>query len=207
MIARWCISAFIFLLTLFGVVSQQQRVVPNQEIVLHFTDVALTSEDAKQTILSVKEQLEAFGVENIQVKVHGNDKLKISYFCDADISSIKNSLAETHHLELPYQTGKEGNESKKRPSQDNHSASYNLNVYEIQSGSDLGWDFDGTFTLEVEVKSDRFLDPNITFVAANCHDSSFSNRAKVAYKVLRSISIELGEKLHQIPEVRAGPLC
>ena len=63
MFARWCISTSVFLLILFGAVSQQHLDVPNQQIVLQFTDVELTSEDAKQTILIVKEQLEALGVE------------------------------------------------------------------------------------------------------------------------------------------------
>jgi hypothetical protein len=206
MIARWCISTFIFLLTLFGVVSQQQMVIPNQEIVLQFTDVELTSDDAKQTILIVRAQLEALGVENIQVKAQENGKLKISYYCDADISSIKNSFAEAHHLALDYQSNKQGKESSKLPSEENNTF-YNINVYEIQFGSDSGWDFDGAFTLEVEVKSDRFIDPNVTFSAASINLNNSKNITKVAYRVCRTISIEIGDALHTIPEVRAGPIC
>ena len=206
MIARWCISTFIFLLTLFGVVSQQQVVIPNQEIVLQFTHIELTSDDVKQTILIVKAQLEALGVENIQVKAEENGKLKISYYCDTDIASIKNSFAEAHHLTLDYQSDKQGKESSKLPSEENRT-SYNINVYEIQFGSDSGWDFDGAFASEVEVKSDRFLDPNVSFPAAHLNLNSSKNITKVAYKVRRTISIEIGDALHAIPEVRAGPIC
>lgn len=206
MIARWCISVFVFLLTLFGVVSQQQFVVPNQEIVLQFTDVELTSNEAKQTILIVKEQLEALGVENIQVRTHENGQFKISYYCEKDIASIQKSFSQEHKLTIDYQTNNPGKASSKLPLDEN-STSYNINVYEIHSGTDAGWDFDGTFTLEVEVKSDRFLDPNSSFSAFNPDHNTSNNIAKLAFKVRRTISIEISEALHSIPEVRAGPFC
>ena len=206
MFARWCISTSVFLLILFGAVSQQHLAVPNQQIVLQFTDVELTSEDAKQTILIVKEQLEALGVENIQVKAQENGKLKISYYCDADISSIKNSFARTQHVVLDYQTDSPGKESSKGP-RDDKRITYNLNVYEIQSASDSGWDLDGTFTLEVEAKSDRYLDPNNYFTAPNFCVKTSNNIIKVTYKIHRNISMDVGDALHSIPEVRAGPIC
>ncbi|WP_298534321.1 hypothetical protein [uncultured Algibacter sp.] len=205
MIARWCISAFIFLLTLFGVISQQQIAVPNQEIILQFSDIELTSEDAKHTILIVRKQLEALGVENIQIKSQGNGKLKISYYCDADISSIKNSFAKAHNLDLNYQSGTTGRGASEFPSPEN-SIAYNINVYEIQSSSDSGWDFDGAFTLEVEVKSDRFLDPNINFSAGNLELKRLTQVSNVAFRVQKNVSVAIRETLHTIPEVRAGPL-
>ena len=94
MMARWCISVLIFSLTLFGVVSQQQILVPNQEIVLQFEDVDLTSKQAENTVAIVKQQLQDLGAENIQVFSLENGKLKITYFSDSEVASIKETFSE-----------------------------------------------------------------------------------------------------------------
>jgi hypothetical protein len=202
MIARWCISAFIFLLTLFGVVSQQQISIPNQEIVLQFRDVDLTSEDAKHTISIVKAQLEALGVENIQVKAQGNGDLKISYYYDADISSIKEIFERKQNLVLDYQS--ENRNSSKVPIDGNHIA-YNINVYEIQSSSYSDWNIDGAFSLEVKVKNDRYLDPNNYQAVGYLDSCSFNRIVKVVFKSQSHISHDIADALHSMPEVRAGP--
>lgn len=206
MIARWCISTLIFTLTLFGAISQQQIEVPNQEIVLQFTDVELTSEGAKHTIAIVKAQLLELGVENIKVKAQQNGKLKISYYSDAEISSIKRNFAKNNNIVLDYSATNQDEDPSKFPSEEN-SISYNLAVYEIQKNSDSGWGFDGTFVLDVEVKSDRFLDPNLYFLVSGLDCRNTNSIARVAYRVRRNITIEIGEALHSKPEVRAGPNC
>lgn len=206
MIARWCISTLIFSLTVFGVISQQQIAVPNQEIVLQFTDVELTSEDAKNTITIVKAQLLELGVENIKVKAQQNGKLKISYYSDVDISSIKRNFSKNNNVVLDYTSANQDEKSNKFPSDDN-SISYNLDVYEIQKNSDSGWDFDDAFVLDVEVKSDRFSDPNLYFSVSDFDLGIASAIAGVAYKVRRNITIEIGDPIHSKPEVRAGPNC
>ena len=100
MIARWCISVLIFSLTLFGVFSQQQILVPNQEIVLQFEDVDLTSKQAENTVAIVKQQLQDLGAENIQVFSLENGKLKITYFSDSEVASIKETFSEESNLTL-----------------------------------------------------------------------------------------------------------
>jgi len=206
MIARWCISALIFSLTVFGVISQQQLAVPNQEIVLQFSDVELSSEDAKKTIATVKAQLLELGVENIKVKAQQNGKLKISYYSIADISSIKRNFSKSNDVILDYSVTKQDENSDKFPSQ-NDGVSYDIDVYEIQNHSDSEWDFDGAFVLDVEVKSDRFLDPNLYLSVSGLDLINTNNVVKLAYKVRRKITIEIGEASHSKPEVRAGPNC
>jgi hypothetical protein len=206
MIARWCISALIFSLTVFGVISQQQLAVPNQEIVLQFSDVELSSEDAKKTIATVKAQLLELGVENIKVKAQQNGKLKISYYSIADISSIKRNFSKSNDVILDYSVTKQDENSDKFPSQ-NDGVSYDIDVYEIQNHSDSEWDFDGAFVLDVEVKSDRFLDPNLYLSVSGLDLINANNVVKLAYKVRRKITIEIGEASHSKPEVRAGPNC
>lgn len=204
MLARWCISILIFLLTLFGVVLQHQVVTPNQEIVLEFADVMLTSEDATQTVLVVKQQLKALGAEHIQVKKIKNGHLKISYYSRANISIIKALFRGDGSIALNYQSKSTNNESSDSSTEGRHIA-YHIDVYEIQSGSDSGWGFEGTSSLEVRVKSDRFLDPNSASNTVQIASGSLKLLVSVAFKVSESSSIILDKLVHSIPEVRAGP--
>ena len=159
MMARWCISVLIFSLTLFGVVSQQQILVPNQEIVLQFEDVDLTSKQAENTVAIVKQQLQDLGAENIQVFSLENGKLKITYFSDSEVASIKETFSEESNLTLHLTSQIQDEDASRFPFEESN-ISYNLDVYEIQNGFEYGWGFDGAIGLEFEPKSDRFLDAN-----------------------------------------------
>lgn len=200
--AKWCISAIIFILTLFGVVNQQQMVLPNQEIVLQFTDVELSSEAAQITIAKLKSQLQAIGVDNLKLEEGVNGQLKITYYSDADVASIQKKLSKIKIIALDYDLNAEGH--SKIP-HENIEISYNLDVYEIQKTNDFLSDIDTKFVLEPKFKNDRSSSSNfdISFI-----DIQFNNQGelvKVAYKVSQNISIEISEALHIIPEVRAGP--
>ena len=205
MIARWCISVLIFSLTLFGVVSQQQILVPNQEIVLLFQDVDLTSKQTENTVAIVKQQLYDLGAENIQVLSLENGKLKITYYSDTDIASIKEIFSEENNVALHLTSQNQDEDSSSFPFEEAN-ISYNLDVYEIQNGQNSGWDFDGAIGLELEPKSDRFLDPNYL---SNEHVGYQyeENQIRVAYKIRKHITIQISAPLHTIPEVRAGPIC
>jgi len=206
MIVRWCISVLIFSLTLFGVVSQQQIMVANQEIVLHFKDVDLTSQQTENTVAIVKQQLHDLGAENIQVLTLEIGKLKITYYSDAEVSSIKKIFSEEQNLPLHLTTQTKREKTSNLPFEDSNIINYNLDVYEIQNGQDSGWGFDGAISLEVEPKSDRFLDPNYF----SCADAQYQHEnylIKVVYKIRRAITIQLNDPLHTTPEVRAGPIC
>ena len=205
MIVRWCISVLIFSLTLFGVVSQQQVLVANQEIVLQFEDVDLTSKQTENTVAIVKQQLQDIGAENIQVLSLENGKLKIAYYSDDDIASIKKIFSKENNLVLHLSSQTQNENSSEFPFEESN-VSYNLDVYEIQKGHDSGWGFDGAIALDIEPKSDRFLDPNylsMQHIGYIYEDTLL----QVAYKISREISIQLSSPLHSIPEVRAGPIC
>lgn len=202
MIARWCISVLIFSLTLFGVVSQQQVTVPNQEIVLQFQDVDLTSIQTKNTVATLKQQLQGVGAKNIQVISKGNGKLKITYYSVIDITSIKETLSKENSLSLQLNTGNK--ESSNFPFEDND-ISYNFDIHEIQKGQQSGWSFDDAIGLEIEPKSDRFLDTN-TISIPNFSSYYQDNLIQVAYKICSDITFKISDPLHTIPEVRAGPM-
>ena len=205
MMARWCISVLIFSLTLFGVVSQQQILLPNQEIVLQFEDVDLTSKQAENTVAIVKQQLQDLGAENIQVFSLENGKLKITYFSDSEVASIKETFSEESNLTLHLTSQIQDEDASRFPFEESN-ISYNLDVYEIQNGFEYGWGFDGAIGLEFEPKSDRFLDPNDLsheYIGYQYEDYLI----QVAYKIRREITIQISDPLHIIPEVRAGPIC
>ncbi|MEP3837902.1 MAG: hypothetical protein ABJM36_09650 [Algibacter sp.] len=201
MIARWCISILIFSLTLFGAVSQQQMVVANQEIVLQFQDTDLTSYQTENTVAALTLQLQDLGAQKIQVLSKANGTLKITYYSDADITSIKQTLVKESQLSVKLTT--QNQDSSQFPFNDSD-VSYNLDVYEIHKGQDSGWDFDGAISLEVKVKTDRFLDPNL-LTSGHLAFLNEENLLRVAYKIRREVTIQLSNPLHTIPEVRAGP--
>ncbi|MCB0463654.1 MAG: hypothetical protein KDC81_13195 [Flavobacteriaceae bacterium] len=202
--SRRYIGALIIVLTFLGVVYQQQNTPPNQEIVLQFTDVEVTSVETQNTIALVKEQLQNLGADNIQVKKTEEGILKITYYSATNVSYIKRSLSEENVLTL---NGNLDNQDRE-PSNltiENSSISYNLNVYEIQNGNDTDWNFVENSILQIKSDNERLLNPNV-FVSVIELDNKEENSYKVAYKISRNIALAIDNMSHNIPEVRAGPI-
>ncbi|OUS00565.1 hypothetical protein A9Q86_10155 [Flavobacteriales bacterium 33_180_T64] len=201
--SRWYISTLIILLTLLGgIASKQHASVPNQEIVLQFTSDEVTSIDTQNTIAIVKQQLQTAGVENIQVLELESGQLKISYYSNSDVASIKALLSKEKVLDIAY-SSQDGNQGES-PSEDK-SIIYNVDVYEIQHGDDVS-DLEGKLALETKVESDRFFNPNV-FISKDDIDEKELNRiVSVAYKFHSANAITLDNRLREIPEVRAGPV-
>ena len=198
--AKRYISALIIILALLGL-SQHQMSVPNQEIVVQFMDDEVSSDDAQNAITIVKNQLQSIGVDNIQVIEEKDGKLKITYYSDIDVASIKDFLYQEKNLKLGYTSN---DESSKSPS-DDESNNYNLDVYEIQKPSDTEWDFEGTLVLELKPDGDRFSNPK---VFASIEEINVEiDITRVAYKLHYNIAIEIDNTSYKIPEVRAGPVA
>jgi hypothetical protein len=204
MIARRCICILIFGLTLFGVVSQQQITLPNQEIVLQFEDVNLTSNQTGEAVTAIKQKLQGLGAKNIKVLTLQEGKLKITYFSDEDIASIKQQFLDQETLTLQLTSQSKDNNPSQLPTQESN-VNYDINVYEIQNSQHSGWDFDGAIASDTEVKSDRFLDPNYFAKESAGYDYTDS-LIQITYKIRKAITIQISDALHTIPEVRAGPI-
>ena len=199
---RRYIGALIIVLTFLGVVYQQQNTLPNQEIVLQFTDVVLASDEAQSTIAIVKKQLQDIGVDNIQVKEGENGTLKITYHSLTDVSSVRRTLSEDNRLDL----NSNSHNNSTLPLNEN-SISYNLDVYEIQNGTDADWNLVENSVLKVNSENDRFFNPNV-FISAIAIDAKVKDATvNVTYKVHRNIAIAIDNTSHNIPEVRAGPIA
>ncbi|MHA7059980.1 hypothetical protein ACWGOQ_0022325 [Aquimarina sp. M1] len=198
---------FKILISVFAllIIMQQQTVVPNQEIVLEFTDVSVTPLEAQNAITVVKKQLESIGVKNTRIsKELYNGKLTIAYYSDADIESIKKILSVEHQIVLDHVLFDQQDTDKKSPL-DSDSSHYNVDVYKIQKHTDTDADFNGIYVLEIKQKQDRasgFYGYSSITVNTNHLDSL----TKLSQKVNGAIAIAIDNTSYKIPEVRAGPI-
>lgn len=201
---KWYIGILITLLSLL-VVIQQQTVVPNQEISLEFVDGNADTPEAQNTIAIVTKQLQAIGVKNIRVSNDlENGKLTITYYSDADVLSIKKLLSKEHHLDL---TGivYDQNDTDDKNSEDRDTKEYNLDIYEIQKGSD-DLDFNGKYVLEVKRQSKGDSDYTHYNLIAIVNSGLVTRTSHVAQKFYEQVALAIDHTSYKIPEIRAGPM-
>jgi len=200
---KWYFGALIIVFTLLGV--YQNRIsVPNQEIVLKFTDVNITSGEAENTIEIVKEQLEAIGINVLRVKELKNGQFKIAYYSTSDVASIKEILSNEKNLKIGFTSNNEDENSSQVPS-DKKSKTYKLDVFEIQKSTDSESGLDGKYVITLKQDCNRFYYPN-DIIFNNDIDAKGGNIiAEVAYKVHFSIALAIDYSSGNIPEGRAGP--
>ncbi|MEW4924950.1 hypothetical protein [Algibacter sp. 2305UL17-15] len=198
------ISAIVILLALLGIVHQQQSTLPNQEIVLQFKNVDVTSDDAQNAIILVEKELQSIGVHNFQVKENQNGRLKITYYSDADVDAIKRILSKRIRAEL-------GNsDDEEEPSDfpfEEHTITYNLDVNEIHNGQDTDSGLEGITLQEFKPEAARFYNPKIVSSALQIHSYKATTISRVAFKVNKTIALAINDPLRNIPESRAGPVC
>ncbi|MBV1924433.1 MAG: hypothetical protein KUG68_10450 [Flavobacteriaceae bacterium] len=193
--AKWYLSTFIIILTLLGV-SLEQYSTPNQEIVVQFANDEVSLFETQNTIAIVKKQLQDIGVDNIKVQENANGTLKITYYSNVDVASVKQKLGLGI---VSFSTTK----SSKIPSE-NQSNDYQLDVSEIQKSQETDSDVNG-IAVDVRQKSDRFFQPAVKSIN-DFEVKEKNNIEKVAYIIQKNIAIAIDNSSHNIPEVRAGPL-
>lgn len=196
---KWYISALIIIFAFIGgVATQEQNQLPNQEIVLQFSDASVTHDEAQLAITAVKEQLQSIGVHDIKVTDFEQGYLKITYFSKTDVASIKKILSKSVTLEISHDIPFEFPSSK-------NEIAYNLEVYEIQNGNNHTLHLSGKFGIEQKADNDRLSNTN---TVANCKPIAyivFELNTKGAYRFQNHIGITIDHITHKIPEVRAGP--
>lgn len=201
---KWYLSTFVLILVLLGY-SRQQAYVPNQEIVMQFVDAEVTNDVTQNAIAIVKKQLQTIGIANIQVRETAAGRLKITYYSDLDVASIKRIFSKEISLELGYTSlgPIEDGEQDKFPS-DKSSNSYNLNVCEIQNSYDAESDFNG-YVLELNHENEHYYKPVVDGSLDNNDARERSRIEKIDYKTQRNIAFAIDNSSRIIPEVRAGP--
>jgi len=193
--SKWCISAIVIFLALF-VVNQQQIEVPNQEIVLQFTNDEVTSSKAQTAIAIVKQQLQAIGIDDTRVVNDNNGRLKIIYYSDSDVAVIKNILSNGQKLVLQESTSFPLEKDTK---------DYDFDVYEIQNQTESGSGVNGKFVLQSKQAYDGFTYLDINPYLAIINTETTKGLVKVALKINNTIAIAIDTTSQNIPESRAGP--
>ncbi len=201
--AKWYVSTLIIVFSLLGIFREQISV-PNQEIVLEFEYNKITTDDVEDVIAAVKKELHTLGADNINVGKQEDGKLRITYYSDVNVVNVKKILSEAEVpglVDIPFN---QDQEDEKFPSTGDHTAGYNLNVYEIQKDIDGSGDLNGTLVTELKHEYDRSTHPNLYFF--KIEDDDRDHILEVIYKVRRTIAIAIGTISHNVPDVRAGPI-
>lgn len=203
---KWYFRTLITLLAIL-VVTQQQTVVPNQEIVLEFVNIEITSPEAQSAITIVKKQLQSIGAKHTRISKKLKDgTLRITYYSDEDVECIKRILSIAQNVELDHGFYDQNEENNQFPLHKN-TKDYNLDVHEIQKSTDFGCDFNGKYVVEVKQEQDSDFGANLYSFITAIEANTIDELVKVAQKVNTSIAITIHGTSHNIPEVRAGPIA
>ena len=200
---KWFIWTFVSALALL--IAIQERVdVPNQEIVLHFENGDINSQEAIVALAAVKDQLEALEVLNILVsKDTENGILRIQYYSSEKVEVVKSIISHQSELALQHVFyTKDKNESI--PS-DKESNEYSISIFEIQTATDSGLEFNGAYLPEIKYITEGHLDSHIFKFNNEISLTEPDGFWDTKIKVNTSVVLNLQERSFKIPQVRAGP--
>ncbi|MBW1294923.1 hypothetical protein [Aquimarina litoralis] len=187
------------------IVMRGQTVVPNQEIVLEFKDVAVTSQEVQNAISVVKQKLASIGVKNTRIsKELQNGQLRIAYYSDTDVENVQKILVE-HHISLNHILYDQNDSNSPELPDERDSLDYQVAVYKIQKSTDSNTDFNGIHVLEIEQKQDRASGVSYSFVKEDSSDA-IDRVILLTQKIHSAIAIAIDNTSYKIPEVRAGPI-
>ena len=178
----------------------EHNLVPNQQIVIQFSNHQITSEEANSAAEALKQQLEEIGAEKLDIGQFNSGQLTITYYSDTDVMRIQKVLTDDD-LVLDYSLENESND-KSIPEK---AELYKFNVSEIQDSPINNWDFEGTLVTELNHKSDRYYFPKVKSSATK---EELNTKSKILYSrftISSVFQIHKGKFAYQIPEVRAGP--
>ncbi|MCB0445546.1 MAG: hypothetical protein KDC68_07840 [Gelidibacter sp.] len=199
---KWYLSALILVLTFLGICHNQISL-PNQEVLVQFNTKEVTAEQSQNAIAAIKQQLQAFGVDNIQVREESNGSLKISYHSAIAVENIKKTLSDDEALALDFTALNHHKKNSKYPSK-KQSKNYNLDVYELHKHTDNS-NSAGTYVINQKQDYDRFFNPNIGLHTTEIDFSKTNNVVTSSHKLNKNSVFLIDNTSYIIPEVRAGP--
>ena len=197
---KWYISTFIIVFTLLGICHTNISL-PNQEIIVEFNDDKVTNDQSQNAIASIKQQLQDFGVDNIQVRQVSNGNFRIVYHSSVAVESIKMALSSSENITKDISSL---NLNHQKQSSDNNQKHYNLDVYEIQ-GISVDFDLTGSLTLETKYVYDRLVNSIDYSNVVDVNETIGDETLQIDFKRNRAIVLTIENTSHAIPEVRAGP--
>lgn len=181
----------------------EHKNVPNQQIVIQFSDKEITAEDTENAIKVIQDKLQSIGISRIQIGQNQNGQLRISYYSESDVEHIQNVLFNTEDVNLAKNAL---HKSSHNFPEHKNIKDYQLNISEIKINNNLKWDFEGTQIVEINQKVDRFSYPKTNSSANYPHVLQSNSTIKKAILVSKTTAIAIDNKACSIPEVRAGPL-
>ena len=197
---KWYISTVIIVFTLLAICHTNISL-PNQEIVVKFNDDEVTNDQSQNAIASIKQQLQDFGVDNIQVRQVSNGNFRIVYHSSVAVESIKMALSSSENITKDISSF---NLNHQKQSSDNNQKHYNLDVYEIQ-GISVDFDLTGSLTLETKYVYDRLVNSIDYSNVVDVNETIGDETLQIDFKRNRAIVLTIENTSHAIPEVRAGP--
>ena len=178
----------------------EHNLVPNQQIVIQFSNHQITSEEANSAAEALKQQLKDIGAKKLDIGEFNSGQLTITYYSDTDVMRIQKVLTDDD-LVLDYSLENESND-KSIPEKEEL---YKFNVSEIQDSPINNWDFEGTLVTELNHKSDRYYFPKLkySFTKEDIENQSFKECLRL--KIPSIYHFNKSKFAHRIPQVRAGP--
>lgn len=180
----------------------EQPTIPNQQIVIQFSDKANTEQDTENAIEAIQKQLQNIGVTQIQIGQNEDGQLRITYHSDADVEYIQNILFNVDDFKVAYEASQ--NHSNNFP-KDKSVKDYQLNISEIKTSSDINWDFEGTQVTEINQKTDHSNNLKVNYSGKQINIKRSNEIINVAVIVNTTVAIAINHLSYKIPEVRAGP--
>ena len=113
----------IVLLAFFGTLVEQP-IVPNQQIVVHFSDQNISDLDTEKTILNIQEELQRIGAKHVQIGYDAQGQLKITYYSESDVELIQNLLLQ-ENFKVSFNTNQDKSSD---PSEQKDVKDYELNI-------------------------------------------------------------------------------
>ncbi|MFK7812361.1 MAG: hypothetical protein AB8B59_07685 [Maribacter sp.] len=200
---KWYISTLIIILALIGL-NQEQTKTANQQIVLQFTDVEITSVTAHDDALAtITEKLQVLGIANIEIVEYDDAQLTIRYYSEIDALSVGKFLSQQTELSL---ASSEIDQSPFDFPEEQFPEKFSLVVSDLQQQTDDGLGLNGKLAFEFNQDYNRFSNP-VVFHFNNAIILEQDAIVEVAYKTNREIAIAIDTTSDTIPEVRAGPLA
>ena len=179
----------------------EHNISPNQQIVIQFSNDQISSDKANFAIESLKQQLQEIGAEKLQIVNYSSGQLKITYYSEANVKSIRKVLSNQENLVLDYSYEDDSNDKSNSENEE----VYKFNVSEIQDKPINNWDFEGTEITELNHKSDRYYFPKLKNTSTKEDIENYSSKLYSRFNLLSIFHFNKNKFSYQIPEVRAGP--
>lgn len=181
----------------------EQYTVPNQQIVIQFSDKDISSENTESAIVTIQNKLQNIGASHIQIGDSNQGKLRITYHSDTDIEYIQHALFDIEELSIAYNSSQK--KSDDLPDSEFYK-DYQIDVSEIKTNSGTDWDFNGIQVTELNQKTDRLSYFKVNNTGFQNKNLLYNFNSEIIVVNNNDLTTVIDIVSYIIPEVRAGPI-